>query len=43
MDESADSVPPWRELEHFKNYIAENFTDGSKWEDMSKVNKNMPL
>ena len=36
-DESADSVPLWRELSHFKNYINENFMDGSKWEDLSKV------
>ena len=36
-DESADSVPPWRELNHFKNYIDEDFMDGSKWEDISKV------
>src|ERR1700743_773720 len=36
-NESADSVPSWRDLIHFKNYINENFTDGSKWEDISKV------
>ena len=36
-DESANSVPPWRELTHFGNYINENFMDGSKWEDLSKV------
>jgi hypothetical protein len=33
----AKSVPRWAGLNHFSNYISENFTDGSKWEDMSKV------
>jgi len=33
----ADSVPCWRGLNHFRTYLAVNFTDGSKWEDMSKV------
>src|ERR1700743_1574119 len=36
-NESADSVPSWRDLNHFNNYINENFADGSKWEDISKV------
>ena len=34
---SADSVPCWRNLNHFSTYLAVEFTDGSKWEDMSKV------
>ena len=33
----AESVPRWSGLDHFSNYISENFTDGSKWENMSKV------
>ena len=33
----AESVPRWSRLDHFLNYINENFTDGSKWENMSKV------
>ena len=33
----ADSVPRWRGLNHFTKYLAVEFTDGSKWEDMSKV------
>ena len=36
-DDRADSVPPWRGLNHFTTYLAVEFTDGSKWEDMSKV------
>jgi hypothetical protein len=37
IDDSADSVPPWRDLIHFKDYVNENFMDGSKWEDVSRV------
>jgi len=33
----ADGVPRWRGLNHFGTYLAVDFTDGSKWEDMSKV------
>ena len=33
----AHSVPRWRGLNHFSAYLAVDFTDGSKWEDMSKV------
>ena len=33
----ADSVPRWRGLNHFAAYLAVDFTDGSKWEDISKV------
>ena len=33
----AASTPWWRGLNHFSDYINNNFTDGSKWEDMSKV------
>ena len=33
----AEGVPQWSGLDHFSNYIRENFTDGSKWENMSKV------
>lgn len=36
-DKSANSIPPWRELTHFDDYINENFMDGSKWEDISRV------
>ena len=36
-DSRADSVPPWRGLNHFTTYISVEFTDGSKWEDISKV------
>ena len=35
--DSADSVPRWRNLNHFKTYLTVEFTDGTKWEDMSKV------
>ena len=35
----ADSVPRWRNLTHFKNYVLVEFTDGSKWEDISKVRR----
>ena len=34
----ANGVPRWRDLNHFQNYLSVDFTDGSKWEDMSKVN-----
>ena len=33
----AANIPRWRGLNHFSDYINNNFTDGSKWEDMSKV------
>lgn len=33
----ADSVPRWRGLNHFGTYLSVDFTDGTKWEDMSKV------
>lgn len=33
----AGSVPRWRGLNHFNKYVDVEFTDGSKWEDMSKV------
>ena len=33
----AESIPRWSGLDHFSNYISENFTDGSKWENVSKV------
>ena len=33
----AASTPQWRGLNHFSDHINNNFTDGSKWEDMSKV------
>lgn len=36
-DDRADSMPRWRGLAHFEKYITVDFTDGSKWEDMSKV------
>ena len=35
--DSADSIPRWRGLNHFQTYLSVDFTDGSKWEDMSKV------
>ena len=34
---SADSVLHWRNLNYFSTYLVVEFTDGSKWEDMSKV------
>jgi len=37
MANRADSVPRWRGLNHFTTYLAVEFTDGSKWEDISKV------
>ena len=37
----ADSVPRWRGLNHFLNYLGVEFSDGSKWEDMSKVCQKM--
>src|ERR1700748_213554 len=37
IDNSADSVPRWRGLNPFTAYLAVEFTDGSKWEDISKV------
>jgi len=30
-------MPRWAGLNHFFDYINEEFSDGSKWEDMSKV------
>lgn len=33
----AMSVPRWSELDHFSNYVDETFTDGTRWENMSKV------
>lgn len=33
----AISVPRWRGLNRFSNYLGVEFSDGSKWEDMSKV------
>jgi len=33
----AENMPRWAGLNHFNDYINENFMDGSKWEDMSKV------
>ena len=35
-----DRVPRWRGLNHFGAYVSVEFTDGSKWEDMSKVCHN---
>lgn len=37
-NDRAESVPRWRGLNHFSAYLSVDFTDGSKWEDMSKVN-----
>lgn len=37
IENRADSVPRWRGLTHFANYVSVEFTDGSKWEDISKV------
>lgn len=39
-NDRADSVPRWRGLNHFSTYVDVEFTDGSKWEDMSKVCHN---
>ena len=39
IDDRADSVPRWRNLTHFKDYVSVEFTDGSKWEDISKVRR----
>ena len=37
----ADSVPRWRGLNHFSNYLNVEFSDGLKREDMSKVCQRM--
>ena len=39
-DKRANDVPRWRGLTHFTTYLAVDFTDGSKWEHMSKVRHN---
>ena len=35
----ANLMPRWRDFNHFSTYLSVDFTDGSKWEDMSKVIK----
>jgi len=40
INDRADRVPRWRGLNHFGAYVSVEFTDGSKWEDMSKVCHN---
>ena len=37
INNRVDGVPHWRGLSHFTTYLSVEFTDGSKWEDMSKV------
>lgn len=39
----ADNVPRWRGLTHFDNFLSVDFTDGSKWEDLSKVRFHAPI
>ena len=39
-DDRADGVPRWRNLCRFPAFMGVDFTDGSKWEDMSKVRHN---
>jgi hypothetical protein len=33
----ANTMPRWRDFNHFSAYLSVDFMDGSKWEDMSKV------
>jgi hypothetical protein len=33
----ANSMPRWRNFNHFSAYLSVDFTDGTKWEHMSKV------
>jgi hypothetical protein len=33
-----DAVPRWRGLKHFSEVMKISFTDGGKYEDISKVN-----
>ena len=35
-------MPRWRGLNHFAKYLSVEFSDGSKWEDMSKVCHSKP-
>ncbi|KAH9921770.1 uncharacterized protein B0H18DRAFT_1086042 [Fomitopsis serialis] len=37
VDKQADEFPRWRGLAHFKQVVAINFNDGSKFEDLSKI------
>ena len=37
INNRVDGVPHWRGLSHFMTYLSVEFTDRSKWEDMSKV------
>ena len=40
MFDRVDAIPPWSGLNHFSSIIKTGeFADGSKYEDMSKVNK----
>ena len=39
-DKRANNVPRWRGLTHFNSYLTVDFTDGTKWEHMSKVRYN---
>ena len=33
----ANSMPRWRDFNHFSAFLSVEFTDGTKWEEMSKV------
>ena len=37
----ANTFPRWRGLTHFKQVVGITFNDGSKFEDISKVNGNI--
>ncbi|KAF9783985.1 hypothetical protein BJ322DRAFT_1007764 [Thelephora terrestris] len=37
IDDMANTMPRWRDFNHFSAYLSVDFTDGSKWEDMSKI------
>ncbi|KAI1782317.1 hypothetical protein LXA43DRAFT_1145587, partial [Ganoderma leucocontextum] len=38
IDAQFDQIPSWRELNHFSQVCEVNFTDGTKYEDMSQPN-----
>ncbi|KAL1673601.1 hypothetical protein EV122DRAFT_222273, partial [Schizophyllum commune] len=37
VNKQVDAIPRWRDLHHMDNFMEENFNDGSKHEDASKV------
>ncbi|KAK7692929.1 hypothetical protein QCA50_004569 [Cerrena zonata] len=43
VDSQMSQIPPWRNLNHFKAIMDIHFSDGSKYEDISKQNKSAYL